>query len=93
MRGRWHSTTGEDSYRFFSPEQVDKILSEGAKRGRAGSHAAIERILKLEPGVEQQNSGNEYVCSNAPRAGLVTSGVCGAPRMIRSSLGGMKEVG
>jgi len=51
MRGRWHSTTGEDSYRFFSPEQVDKILSEGAKRGRAGSHAAIERILKLEPGV------------------------------------------
>ena len=53
MRGRWHSTTGEDSYRFFSPEQVDKILSEGAKRGRAGSHAAIERILKLEPGVER----------------------------------------
>ena len=53
MRGRWHSTTGEDSYRFFSLEQVDKILSEGAKRGRAGSHAAIERILKLEPGVER----------------------------------------
>ncbi len=51
MRGRWHNKTGEDSYRFFSPEQVDKILSEGAKRGRAGSHAAIERILKLEPGV------------------------------------------
>jgi hypothetical protein len=53
MRGRWHSTTGEDSYRFFSPEQVDKILSEGAKRGRAGSHASIERVRKLEPGVER----------------------------------------
>ena len=53
MRGRWRSTTGGDPYRFFSPEQVDKILSEGAKRGRAGSHAAIERILKLEPGVER----------------------------------------
>jgi hypothetical protein len=53
MRGRWRSTTGGDPYRFFTPEQVDKILSEGAKRGRAGSHAAIERILKLEPGVER----------------------------------------
>ncbi len=53
MWGRWRSTTGGNPYRFFSPEQVDKILSEGAKRGRAGSHAAIERILKLEPGVER----------------------------------------
>jgi hypothetical protein len=38
----------EDSFRFFSREQVDKILYEGAKRGPAGSHAAIERILKFE---------------------------------------------
>ena len=43
----------EDSFRFFSREQVDKILYEGAKRGRAGSHAAIQRILKFELGVER----------------------------------------
>jgi len=42
-----------DSFRFFSREQVDQILYEGAKRGRRGSHAAIERILKFEPGVER----------------------------------------
>ena len=53
MRGRWRSTTDGDPYRFFRPEQVDKILCEGAKRGRTGSHAAIERILKVEPGVER----------------------------------------
>jgi hypothetical protein len=53
MRGHWHSTTGEDPYRFFSPEQVDTILSEGAKRGRARSHAAIERILQHEPQLER----------------------------------------
>jgi hypothetical protein len=53
MAGRWDSTTGGDSFRFFSREQVDQILCEGAKRGRAGSHAAIERILKHEPGLER----------------------------------------
>jgi hypothetical protein len=53
MRSLWRSITEGDSYRFFSPEQVDKILYEGARRGRAGSHAAIERILKLEPGIER----------------------------------------
>jgi hypothetical protein len=53
MRGHWRSTIGGDPYRFFRPEQIDKILSEGARHGRAGSHAAIERILKLEPGVER----------------------------------------
>ncbi len=53
MRGFSRSTTEGDPYRFFSPEQVDKILCEGARRGRAGSHAAIERILKLEPGIER----------------------------------------
>src|SRR5260370_26217350 len=47
------NTTGGYSFRFFSPEQVDQILCDGAKRGRAGSHAAIERILKLEPGIER----------------------------------------
>ncbi len=53
MRGRWSSATDRDDYRFFSPEQVDKILSEGIRHGRAASHAAIERILKLEPGLER----------------------------------------
>jgi hypothetical protein len=53
MRGLGRTTTEGDSYRFFSPEQVDKILCEGARRGRLGSHAAIERILKLEPGIER----------------------------------------
>jgi hypothetical protein len=53
MAGHWDSTTSGDSFRFFSPEQVDKILREGSKRGRAGSHAAIERILKHEPGLER----------------------------------------
>ena len=41
------------SFRFFSPEQVDQILRDGAKRGRAGSHAGIERILKHEPGLQR----------------------------------------
>lgn len=53
MADRWDHTTDGYSFRFFSPEQVDKILCEGAKCGRAGSHSAIERILKLEPGVER----------------------------------------
>jgi hypothetical protein len=53
MADRWEHTTDGYSFRFFSPEQVDEILCEGAKRGREGAHAAIERILKLEPGVER----------------------------------------
>jgi hypothetical protein len=53
MAGRWDSTTGGDSFRFFSREQVDQILREGARRGREGSHAAIERILRHEPGLER----------------------------------------
>jgi hypothetical protein len=51
MEDRWDSATGSYSFRFFSPEQIDQILREGVKRGRAGSHAAIERILKHEPGL------------------------------------------
>ena len=47
------NTTDGYSFRFFSPEQVDQILCDGAKRGRAGSHAAIERILKHEPELER----------------------------------------
>lgn len=53
MVDRWGSTTGGYSFRFFSPEEVDQILCDGAKRGRAGSHAAIERILKHESGLER----------------------------------------
>jgi hypothetical protein len=53
MADRSGNTTGHYSFRFFSPEQVDQILRDGAKRGRAGSHAAIERILKHESGLER----------------------------------------
>jgi hypothetical protein len=49
MADRWASATGNYSFRFFSPEQIDRILREGVKRGRTGSHDAIERILKHEP--------------------------------------------
>jgi hypothetical protein len=51
MADRWASATGNYSFRFFSPEQIDRILREGVKRGRTGSHSAIERILKHEPGL------------------------------------------
>lgn len=48
MANRSDKTAGGDTLRFFSPEQVDHILREGSRQGRAGSHAAIERILKHE---------------------------------------------
>ncbi len=53
MTDRWKNTTDGCSFRFFSPEQVDQILCDGARLGRAGSHAAIERILKHESGLER----------------------------------------
>ena len=53
MADRWTHSTDGYSFRFFSPEQIDQILREGATRGRVGSHAAIERILKHEPGLER----------------------------------------
>src|SRR5260370_25833001 len=49
MADRWGTTTDSYSFRFFSAGQVDQILRDGAKPGPAGSHATIERILKLEP--------------------------------------------
>lgn len=52
MADRSASATGY-SFRFFSPEQVDQILRDGFRRGRQGSHAAIERILKHEPGLQR----------------------------------------
>jgi hypothetical protein len=53
MSERWQNTTHGHSFRFFSPEQVDQILRDGFTRGREGSHAAIERILRHEPGLER----------------------------------------
>jgi hypothetical protein len=53
MADRWQNTSGGDFFRFFSSEQIDQILREGFRRGREGSHAAIERILKHEPGLER----------------------------------------
>ena len=53
MSGRWDSMGGGDSFRFFTPEQVDQILRAGVRRGPAGTHAAIERILKHETGIQR----------------------------------------
>ena len=53
MADRWGQTTDGYSFRFFSPEQIDEILRDGTRRGREGSHAAIERILKHEPGLQR----------------------------------------
>jgi len=53
MEDRWANAAGSYEFRFFSPEQADQILREGSKQGRTGSHAAIERILKHEPGLER----------------------------------------
>jgi hypothetical protein len=53
MADRWEQTTSGYSFRFFSPEQVDEILRDGTRRGHEGSHAAIERILKHEPGLQR----------------------------------------
>ena len=53
MPDRWEHTTDNYSFRFFSPEQVDQILRDGIRRGRQGSHTAIERILKHEPGLQR----------------------------------------
>ena len=53
MSGRWDSMGDEDPFRFFTPEQVDQILRDGVRRGRAGTRAAIERILKHETGLER----------------------------------------
>jgi hypothetical protein len=51
MADRWASATSDFSFRFFSPEEINRILREGLQRGRTGSHDAIERILKHEPGL------------------------------------------
>ena len=48
MEAHWDSFADPGRFRFFSPEQVDRILMDGLRRGRKGSHAAIERVLKHE---------------------------------------------
>jgi hypothetical protein len=53
MTDRWQHSTDGYSFRFFALEQVDQIVRDGAKKGRAGSHAAIERILRVEPGLQR----------------------------------------
>jgi hypothetical protein len=51
MADHWASRASSYSFRFFSPGEIDRILREGVKRGRTGSHDAIERILKHEQGL------------------------------------------
>lgn len=53
MQERLRNAIGEESLRFFTCEQIDEILREGTRRGSRWSHAAIERILKHEPGLER----------------------------------------
>jgi hypothetical protein len=53
MAWGWNSTADGNSFRFFTPEQVDQILRDGIRRGRAGTRAAIERVLKHETGIER----------------------------------------
>lgn len=53
MSDRWPQASDGYCFRFFTREQVDQILRDGARRGRAGSHQAIERIRKLESGIER----------------------------------------
>ena len=53
MANRWEQATDGYLLRFFSPEQVDEILRDGGRRGRQGSHSAIERILKHEPDLQR----------------------------------------
>jgi hypothetical protein len=53
MQDRTGNTIDEESYRFFTQKDIDAILREGARHGRNGSHAAIERILRHEPQLER----------------------------------------
>ncbi len=69
MADRCKHTPDGYSFRFFSPEQVDQILRDGLKRGRKGSHAAIERILKLEPGLQRAELWQRIRQLKSPRPG------------------------
>jgi integrase len=66
MADRWGTATDGYFFRFFSSEQVDQMLRDGAKRGRAGSHAAIERILKREPEVKRAELWRRIRCLKYP---------------------------
>jgi len=69
MADSWGKTTDGYSFRFFSPEQVDQILRDGLKRGPKGSHAAIERILKHEPGLQRAELWQRIRGLKSPRPG------------------------
>jgi hypothetical protein len=71
MADRWARATGNYSFRFFSPEQVDRILREGMKRGRTGSHNAIERILKHEPDLRRAELWRQIRRLKQPSSGKV----------------------
>jgi len=49
MEGRRDARKDDRDLSLLWAAEIDQILREGSKRGRAGSHAAIERILKLDP--------------------------------------------
>lgn len=53
MSGRATDVPDGEPYRFFTQSQVDHILREGSKQGRAGSHVAITKILEHEPNLER----------------------------------------
>src|SRR5260370_34521475 len=62
----WGSSSSRHCFRLClrkNPEEVDQILCGGAKRDRAGSHAAIERILKHEPGFRASRALAAYTAT------------------------------
>jgi len=67
MADHWASPTGSYSFRFFSPEQIDRTLREGVKRGRAGSHDAIERISNTSRASNERNCGDKFAGSSSLR--------------------------
>src|SRR5258707_15445701 len=89
MAHHWGNTTGGYSFRFFSPEEVDQILCEGAKRGRAGSNTAIERILKHESGLERGDLWERIRQLKNVSAGRLTGVPFGARRIKGSCVRGI----
>ena len=91
MADRWGNTTGGYSFRFFSPEQVDQILREGGKRGRIGSHDAIERILKHEPGLPRAELWRQIRRLKQPSTGKLYQRTAWSPeddQILRKGYGG-----
>src|SRR5690242_3748892 len=91
MADRWANTTGNYSFRFFSPEQIDRILWEGVKRGRVGSHNAIERILKHEPGLGRAELWRRIRQLKQPLNGKLYQRTAWSPEDDQILLRGYKE--